>query len=177
MHVVKFGGSRPVLKTGQLVNCSTSKSKTAEQLNHGVRQGETFKLTKMKKILLVLFVGISIILPSCKKGNSKNELFKQDDERRITKLKQQFKIDAFNIEATKDQSELIIASSESNSKLFKAFKNNLNKSAIKLFINYKENITLAVFEFNDSKEKLFAIKGRFIKKSILIRKRGGCWQK
>lgn len=169
--------SRPVLKTGQLVNCSTSKSKTAEQLNHGVRQGETFKLTKMKKILLVLFVGISIILPSCKKGNSKNELFKQDDERRITKLKQQFKIDAFNIEATKDQSELIIASSESNSKLFKAFKNNLNKSAIKLFINYKENITLAVFEFNDSKEKLFAIKGRFIKKSILIRKRGGCWQK
>lgn len=124
----------------------------------------------MKKILYLLFSVMLIAFSSCKKDNSGNDLFVQEDSKTILKLKKQFKLDAFNIEATNEQSKKIVESAEANSKLFKVFKNNLNTTNIKLFTNNKDNITIAVFEFQDSKNKLFAVKGRLIKNSFLFDK-------
>ena len=112
----------------------------------------------MKNLLIVL---LAISLCSCQKNQSFIPgIDFVRDQKVINKLKSAYNFTTFNITATKEQHDMIHAAIASFEKYNNIYKN-LNESSIRLFENKVDGFAVVMFQFEETPEKLFSIKGYF----------------
>jgi hypothetical protein len=117
----------------------------------------------MKKIL---FITLSILLFSCQK-ESKSSFDNVRDEKLILALKEAYNFSTFDHEPTPLQKS-IITETLSESPNYKTVFPKINLNSMRIYENKDENTTIAMFNFVNSSDKLFSIKGYFSNKNFII---------
>ena len=111
----------------------------------------------MKKIL---FITLSILLFSCQK-ESKSSFDNVRDEKLILALKEAYNFSTFDQEPTPLQKS-IITETLSESPNYKTVFPKINLNSMRIYENKDENTTIAMFNFVNSSDKLFSIKGYLV---------------
>lgn len=119
----------------------------------------------MKKSLLLFCI---ITFFSCQKNQATSSNFDNvKDEILINSLKKSYNLSSFNIEPSPHQKTIITSSLIANLR-YKNILSKLNMNSLRLFENKEEGITIAMFNFENTSEKLFSIKGYFINSKFII---------
>lgn len=112
----------------------------------------------MKNVLIIIIILNLLFSCESKEINIKGFDIKKD-EKLINALQRAYSINAFNINPTPFQLEVIIKSLERSSSIYKKAAQSININSLRLFENKKERIVIAIFEFNKNPDKYFSIKG------------------
>lgn len=89
------------------------------------------------------------------------------DEKLITALKKAYNFSSFDEEPSQ-QEKIIITEALSISHKYKNVLSKININSLKIYENKDENITVAIFNFENSSEKLFSLKGYFLNNKFII---------
>lgn len=117
--------------------------------------------------LLVLIVAIPFF--SCKKNKSGNTRSNSETEKELIKnLKQSYRLDMFDISPTNEQQSKLFNSLKTSSTIFDRINEDLDLENVRLFVNQNENISIAIFRFEDDFNKFFAVSGSFSQNRFTI---------
>lgn len=119
----------------------------------------------MKNLSLLV---VLIALYSCQKNQSLESTFDNvKDAKLISALKSSYNLSSFNIKATEEQENIIKEALIADPKYKNIFPK-LNVSSLRLFENKDEGIIIAIFNFENTSEKLFSIKGYVLQNKFII---------
>jgi hypothetical protein len=119
----------------------------------------------MKKLIFLLCILAGI---ACQKSQPTVASFDSvKDEKMISALTKAYHLSSFNQEASPEQTKLITASLESNDK-YNNILSKIDMPSLKIFSNKQENIIVAMFNFENTSEKLFSVKGYFSNNKFVI---------
>ncbi len=120
----------------------------------------------MKKLFLGCLIFTMI---SCQKATTSEVLSPvKEDSNLIENLKSTYGITSFNSIPTKEESNKISISINENGKTFNRLKHQIDISTMKLFVNKNEGITIATMRFHSTPEKVYSVKGQFVKGRFIL---------
>lgn len=114
----------------------------------------------MRKLLFGVLV---IISTSCNKGSNPELTFDDTkDAKLVSRLKQAYGLTTFNVAAT-DEQKTAVLQAVSSRPIFAKVRDELNLATMRIFQNAVENVTVAQVTFTTTPNKVYAVKGAFVK--------------
>lgn len=122
---------------------------------------------KTSFFLLALFIAIPFF--ACKKNKSGKTQFNSKTEKELIEyLKQSYRIDMFDVSPTNEQQSKLLNSLKTFSTIYDRIDENLDLDKVRLFVNQNENISIAIFRFENDLNKFFAVSGSFSQNRFII---------
>ena len=118
------------------------------------------------KNVIILFCVIAAL--ACQKHQTVVSSFDNvKDEKLISALTKAYHLSSFNQPATAEQKNIITNTLEASDK-YKTILSKLDPNSLKIYANKDENIIVAMFNFENTSEKLFSIKGYFLNNKFIV---------
>lgn len=127
--------------------------------------GYKLKNEFMKNIFLAICI-ISVF--SCQKNQPVIQSFDRiKDEKLIIALKNEYNFSSFDVDPTPQQKAVITTSLISSIK-YKNILSKLDINSLRIYENKEENITIAIFNFENTNDRFFSVKGYFLKNKFIV---------